>query len=165
MDFLFFRWGSKWAKTECYKNFVWENTIFKKPRFNYDFKCYEKWFYFNHFKESSFIDDEELIESPKLMKPDQKIMHYTAFSLQGLVMIELLPHKCKLHSYYICKTILPKINLNTLSHPEIWPKKLFLNRDNAKPHLLKLVKWKKEAFNMEELPHPTYSPDFCPNNL
>lgn len=140
--------------------------FFKPPKFNCVITCDESWFYLNYFNDSAYLEDGQTIEVPKRMISDQKIMIFTAFSAQGLIMIEMLPQKCIFNSSYMCETILPKLNQNARSRPEIGTrKKIFIHMDNAKPHQAKIVKEKMKSLNMEELPHPAYSPDLSPNDF
>jgi len=140
--------------------------LFKPPKFNCVITCDESWFYLNYFNDSAYLEDDQTIEVPKRMISDQKIMIFTAFSAQGLIMIEMLPQKCIFNSSYMCETILPKLNQNARSRPEIGTrKKIFIHMDNAKPHQAKIVKEKMKSLNMKELPHPAYSPDLSPNDF
>ena len=96
--------------------------FFKQPKFNCVTTCDESCFYLNCFSDSVNLDDDEIIEVPKRMISDQKIMLFTVFSTQGLVMIEMLLRKCKFNSTYTCEKFLPKLNQNAHLRPEIGTK-------------------------------------------
>lgn len=93
-------------------------------------------------------------------------MLFTAFSSQGLVMIEMLLSKWKFNSNSMCDTFLAKLNQNSRSHPEIRTRgKNFLAHGQCKTSSIKNCEEKMQAFYMGELPHSAYWQELSPKDL
>lgn len=97
---------------------------------------------------------------------DEKVMIFTAFSIKGLVMINILPKNTTFTAEYFCTNILPQLKLATDSMKGVSTSvKIRLHMDNARPHNAKLSEEKMEELHIERLPHPPYSPDISPNDF
>lgn len=97
---------------------------------------------------------------------DEKVMFFTAFSISGIVLINVLPKNTTFTSEYFVTEILPQLksssdNISGVSRSI----KLRLHMDNAKPHNSKMTNDKLIELHIERLPQPAYSPDICPNDF
>ena len=55
--------------------------------------CDESWFYLNYYHDEAWLPADKIIERPKRLISDQKVMFFTAFSTYGILLVEMLPNK------------------------------------------------------------------------
>ena len=128
--------------------------------------CDESWFFLNYSQESAWLPEGARLTKPKRLISDQKVMFFTAFSIAGPVLLEMLPSRTTFDSDFMCDTILPRLQRSALNLPGVRrTSKIRLHFDNAKPHVSKKTTMKMEELRLGRLPHPAYSPDISPNDF
>lgn len=97
---------------------------------------------------------------------DEKVMIFTAFSIKGLVLMDVLPKNTSFTAEYFTNNILAQFESSVNNMKGVLSSiKIRLHMENAKPHNAKLSKEKMEQLLIERLPHPAYSPDISPNDF
>lgn len=121
----------------------------------------EVWIYWRNDISSQWLPSgEKRPLRPKVVINSKKSMFSIFLSLDGFVVIKMLPDGDKFNSEFMIHDVLPEIPMKmAVIRPKRGQKKIFVHMDNAPSHNSKVTMTEISKLNMNRLPHPAYSPD------
>lgn len=173
MKKFLFRWvpnelthSQKVARVEGSKQLLSLLQSYSEPQKKKVITADESWFFLYYSVDGMWKYGGERPTKPMHKIGDEKVMIFTAFSIKGIVLIDILPKNVSFTAEYFSNNILPKLksSVNNMKGV-ITTIKLRLHMDNARPHNAKMSEQKMKELHIERLPHPPYSPDISPNDF
>jgi histone-lysine N-methyltransferase SETMAR len=133
------------------------------PSFSALFTGDESWMFYDYHPRTMWVASwEEPDEFERTTHHQKKTMITIFFNVNGQYVLDILPKGAKMNSEYFAEHVIANLGWACRADDALQGQLITVHFDNAPIHNTKRVADELEAWGMERLEHPPYSPDLAP---